>query len=248
MQPNHWRAWVLTSGISTARLSLSWLDDIFDIMGFKPRILRSDKGPQFKNAAFASWCKQNDITHQHSSPFYASSNGHAEVFVKKAKRVLEKCGGVYNEKYMKAISVLRQTPITFGRKDTQISPTEMVYGFQTRGALPTLPRQMTPVNKKIVEEARAHYYGQRKEYHDKHALDLSLLRVGTHVLLQDPTTKKWSREGVVKQVRESGRQYQILSQGRLVERNRRHLRPNGDKNSNFKKVHFASPLKVEYID
>ena len=240
--------WVRQLTNESTRHLINKLDDIFDIMGFKPRILRSDKGPQFKNAAFATWCKQNDITHKHSSPFFASSNGHAEAFVKKAKRCLEKNGGVYNEKYLKAISVLRQTPITFGRKDTQISPTEMVYGFQTRGALPTLPRQMTPANKRMVEEARAHYYGQRKDYHDKHALDLSLLRVGAHVLMQDNVTKKWSREGIVKKVRESGRQYQILSEGRLVERNRRHLRPNGDKNSNFKKVHFSSPLKVEWID
>ena len=168
--------------------------------------------------------------------------------MKKAKRTLIAAGGVFNEKYLKALSILRQTPLNFGSKDTAVSPTEMLYGFQTRGALPTLPRQMKPVDKSVVEEARADYYSKRKTYHDKQAMDLSLLRIGAHVLMQDQETKKWTREGVIKQVRESGRQYQILSQGRLVERNRRHLRPNGDKRGMFKRVHFGSPLKVEHID
>ena len=240
--------WVRKLHNETTRHLINQLDDIFSTMGFKPKILRSDKGPQFSNREWEKWCKINDIIHQHSSPFFPSSNGHAESQVKKAKRTLIAAGGVFNEKYLNALSILRQTPLNFGTKDTAVSPTEMLYGFQTRGALPTLPRQMKPVDKSVVEEARADYYSKRKAYHDKQAMDLSLLRIGAHVLMQDQETKKWTREGVIKQVRESGRQYQILSQGRLVERNRRHLRPNGDKQGMFKKVHFGSPLKVELIN
>ena len=53
----------------------------------KPRFLRSDGGPCFDSFDFREFCAANAVTHEMSTAYHHESNGHAEVNVKKVKKL-----------------------------------------------------------------------------------------------------------------------------------------------------------------
>jgi len=66
-----------------------------------------------------------------------------------------------------------------------------------------------------------------KEAFDKKASKNSLAKLtkGQEVLIQDPTSGKWSRRGKIVRARSSGKLYEVASDGWTTVRSRKHLRP-----------------------
>ena len=64
-----------------------------------------------------------------------------------------------------------------------------------------------------------------KNLYDCHAKDLPQLQIGTKVRVQDSKTKRWSAQGIIKDIRDNGRSYQVEVDGKLKLRNRKFLKP-----------------------
>ena len=60
----------------------------FNILGF-PKTIRSDWGPQFRTES-DTFCNDNNIIHELSSPYNPSSNGLVEQAFKTAKHLIKK--------------------------------------------------------------------------------------------------------------------------------------------------------------
>ena len=56
-----------------------------------PGTLRSDNGPEFSSGTFKTFCSDNGIEHERSSPHFQSSNGEAERAVQTVKCLWRKC-------------------------------------------------------------------------------------------------------------------------------------------------------------
>ena len=64
---------------------------------------------------------------------------------------------------------------------------------------------------------------KQKRHYDKHARDLSPLRLGQEVRIQDPRARKWTPATVQRECLEP-RSYEVETQnGGLLRRNRRHI-------------------------
>ena len=180
-----------------------------------------------------------------SSPHYHQSNGNAEIFVKKAKKLLQANDFKFDDSFHKRLNMLRLTPITLAHKNLYASPVEILYGQTTRSLLPTLPSQYQSVNRQAIADEVKKYHSTRKVSEDRRSRPLSLLRVGQNVFLQCPTSLRWTRSGTVSSVRPHGRSYVIrLDNGRHLTRNRKLLRPAGDSRGHFKNVQFCNPLQT----
>ena len=119
----------LTKLSSTAIIKI--LTNWFNTFGW-PERLRSDNGPQYRSE-FDEFCKEHNIIHENSSPYYPQSNGLSESAVKQMKFLLEKVGEDFN-KFSSSLLEFRNTPNLSGK-----SPAQMFFGRRLRGKLPHLP-------------------------------------------------------------------------------------------------------------
>ena len=189
----------------------------FNTFGWPQRI-RTDNGPQYRSE-FGEFCKEHNIIHENSSPYYPQSNGLSEAAVKQMKFLLKKV----NENVLEFSSSLleyRNTPNVSGK-----SPAQMFFGRRLRGRLPHLPgaNDLDIANAK----AGADHRKSLMEHHDhKPATPLRKLSINQRVLVQDPHTKSWNVKGRITDIRSTGRSYAILlNSGKSITRNRAYLRP-----------------------
>ena len=205
----------------TTQSTISRFIDHFSMVGV-PRSLRTDGGLQFASREFATFCQQWGVKHVMSTPHYPQSNGLAEAAVKTVKNLLKKCGG-HNAKFKEALLELRNTPNAYGK-----SPAEIIFGKPLRSRVPAHRSAFSQEWLKSLEEydaARAILQETTQKYYNSTARDLPPLKVGTHVRIQDRTTKLWDRIGYIVSVGRS-RDYRIrLPSGRILWRNRRFIRP-----------------------
>ena len=184
----------------------------FTLFGY-PREIRSDNGPQFRRQ-FAELCADHGIRHTTSSPYFPSSNGMAEAAVKSVKAMLKK---VKRSEREKAMQQLRGTPRAEGP-----SAAEMFFGRAFRDALPKL----TPKTDFDPEGRLSRRLANEAKVETTPTKELSQLRAGTKVRVQNPHTKKWDNHGEVVKRDSNGRSYDIrLSDGSETRRNRRFLKP-----------------------
>lgn len=191
-----------------------------------PLRLRTDGGPPFTSSDFKSFTERWGVHHVVTSPHYPQSNGHAEAAVKAAKHFIVKTaptGNIDCEEFDRGLLELRNTPTPTGR-----SPAQILYGHPLRTCVPAHPASFLQEWQTRTEEcdrraaARA---DQVQSQYDSHARPLPRLSVGQRVRIQDPTSHRWDKVGVV-MGRSRTREYQIrLPSGRVWWRNRRHLRP-----------------------
>ena len=114
----------------TAKSVISAMVKMMAIMG-NPQKIRTDGGPQFKAAEFQNFLERKGIEWCPSSPLFPSSNGHAEVFVKKVKLLLNKMdNATMDEAFQEAMLELRNTPKADGR-----SPNQVLFGLLLQGGL-----------------------------------------------------------------------------------------------------------------
>ncbi|XP_068225983.1 uncharacterized protein [Palaemon carinicauda] len=191
-----------------------------------PLRLRTDGGPQFTSAEFKDFMKRWGVRQMVTSPHYPQSNGHAEAAVKSIKHLILKTapsGNIDNEDYDRGLLELRNTP-----NFTGCSPAQILYGRPMRSCIPAHPNAFSKewqVKTEDCDRRAAARYEQVKTQYDQHAHSLPKLSVGQQVRIQDPTSHRWDKVGIVMGHGKS-RDYQIrLPSGRVWWRHRRFLRP-----------------------
>ena len=211
--------WVKRFTKLTSSAVISHLNDWFLEYGF-PERLRSDGGPQFRSE-FASYCVDNNIVHELTSPYNSQANGLAESAVKAVKTLLSKCKDT-GEDFKLALSAWRNTPRADG-----FSPTQMFYGRRQRTpAIPTLPfHHQEDVDRDRGQQARRRKLNEKIKEHDVHAHALSKLNIGDPVHVQNPFNKKWDTSAIIVAPRDDGQSYIIKYDGKEYIRNRIFLRP-----------------------
>ncbi|XP_068213280.1 uncharacterized protein [Palaemon carinicauda] len=169
-----------------------------------PLRLRTDGEPQFTSAEFKDF-----IRHMVTSPHYPQSNAPS--------------GNIDNEDFDRGLLELGNTPNFTGR-----SPAQIPYDPPLRSCIPAHPKASSKEWQVKTEDCDRHAadrYEQVKTQYDQHAHSLPKLSVGQQVRIQDPTSHRWDKVGIVMGHGKS-RDYQIrLPSGRVWWRNRRFLRP-----------------------
>ena len=138
--------------------------------------------------------------------------------------LLNKNGGVYNDKFKERLIQFNNTP-----REDGFTPASMFNGRTTRSLLPEPDSAYAPIDQEAAAAARDHRADIARRHYDKHARPLPPLEIGQKVvaLSRDET---WSTHGTVKDLlpanEEEERSYMIeLPGGTELRRNRRHLRP-----------------------
>jgi len=189
-----------------------------------PEKIFSDGGPQFISTEYKDWCKRWAIEDIVSSPYNHQSNGLAENSVKEMKKLLHclhksRAKKVDKEEWVRALLIYVNTP----KRPINLSPSQIMFGRDLRDGL-------TPIRDLLTPEHRAAIERRAKAIQD-HQLSLDKpdrlppLPVGQRVAVQDPTTKKWTKQGVIlEQTRR--RSYHVkLDTGAVMWRNRKFLKP-----------------------
>ena len=221
-----WRFINLLGNSAQARQLMSAMREIFCQVGV-PQWIMSDGGPQFTSKAFQDFLRRWGVEHRRSSPHYPQSNGRAEAAVKAAKKLIRCCwDGCRNqldeERWTRGVLQHRNTPGRGGR-----SPAQIVFGHPVRDTLPAHRRSFAPEWQVAADAAagRVSEHQQRADdIYNRQARDLEPLAVGNQVSVQDDRTGRWDRYGVVCEVGPHRRYFVRLSSGRVLTRNRRHLR------------------------
>ena len=147
-----------------------------------PNRLITDNGPPFGSEEFRRFNQSWRFEHVTSSPHYSCGNRQAEAAVQVAKGIMRKVQREKGDVY-KALLDHRNTL----RSTTGLSPVEILMQRKTRTA--TLPQRITPTtNKRTARHNRDRRQHQVKKHHDKTAVPLPPLAVGTRVWFA-----KWHR-------------------------------------------------------
>lgn len=186
-----------------------------------PSKLRTDGGLQFASQEFRDFCACLGITHMLSSAHYPQSNGHAEAAVKAMKNLVKKhwCNGKLDY-YAFNLALLEWRNIP---RDDGLSPASWLFGRPLRTSLPAIPRVSD--RRPEGEGKRCSNMAKQEARYNERAQPLPPLKTGIKVRIQDHISKIWDRTGLIKDVRDNGRSYLIESQGRVLLRNRRRIRP-----------------------
>ena len=189
--------------------------------------LWTDGGPQFRAKAFQDFLRQWGVTHRTSSPEYPQSNGRAEAAVKATKKLIRRCWDpqsrqLDSELWTRGVLQHRNTPGPSGR-----SPAEVLYGHPVRDLLPAHRRNFAAewqIAADQTETAAAQRQERIEQLYNARAADLPALTVGTHVAVQNQETGRWDRYGTIVEVGQHRRYFIRMQSGRVLSRNRRHIR------------------------
>jgi hypothetical protein len=183
-----------------------------------PRVLLCDAQGSFMSQEFQDFCAKWSIHCVHCTPEHHQSNGLAESAVKRFKKWL-RCSKSDGELTL-AMLQWAQTPIAAGRP----SPAQIHFGRNLRD---DLHARVEP-SKVEWQEIKQWKQAQREEaarVYDRQAKSLRPLAVGDEVFAL--CRENW-RFGQIIRVMDQPRAYVIKlhDTGRVVERNRRFIRPN----------------------
>ena len=200
-----------TTSLAVTRAIKKW----FEYFGL-PKSIRSDGGLQFRGEAFKTYCKDNGILHETSSPYYPESNGLAEAAIKNVKKLLVKCIKEGAD-FQAALAESRKCPRADG-----CSPSLIMFRRGARGKLPSLPatRNLPAAGADTVVEKRQTSYAEVTAGKRIPAV----FQPGQQVWVQDPSSGKWSSHPEV--LSREGSSYTIsFAGGSTSPRNERFLRP-----------------------
>ncbi|KAK0139061.1 hypothetical protein N1851_024415 [Merluccius polli] len=178
------------------------------------RFLRLPFGIKSASESFAaSW----EFKLTHSSPGFPSSNGMAERAIKTVKHALKKAMETGTDPHLVLLS-LRNTPVT----GLNMSPAQMLMGRVLRSTLPcssAVLKQSTPQH---IHDKVQDLQSRQKQRYDQRAKLLPALTSGDTVHMH--TRRGWEPAVVIRQ-RDEPRSYTVQTPaGRMLRRNRRHLR------------------------
>lgn len=183
-----------------------------------PNKFRSDGGLQFASEAMKRFMINWGVNHVFSAPHFPSSNGLAESAVKSMKALIAAStnnGDIGTDIFTQGLLELHNTP-----RENGLSPAEMIFGSPLRSCVPLHPQTFA---KKWIDTAN----NADNTHHPPKNLNsrrLQPMRSGDKCWIQDPSTKRWTSIGNIIQARQ--RNYTVkMPSGRILWRNRRHLRP-----------------------
>ncbi|TRY80553.1 hypothetical protein TCAL_13617, partial [Tigriopus californicus] len=185
-----------------------------------PTEIRSDGGPQFRSQ-FSEFCILNNIHHTSSSPYNPRSNGHAEFAVKQMKNLLSK-SSTWND-FRERLREFRNTPNNSG-----FSPAHWVFFRPQKTTIPSHPNAFARISDINYEEAiKKKNYDHNKivQYADMHSRELTPLKKGDRVVVQNIHSKLWNIKGVISSIQQNNRSYKVLTDGgRPLYRNQKFIK------------------------
>lgn len=194
------------------------LKDIFSRQGI-PETVMSDNGPQFTSQSFNRFSREWGFTHITSSPHYPQSNGQVERAIQTVKNILKKTLEDRID-YRMALLEYLNTPIS----QNLASPAELLQSRKMRSILPTPKALLMPKVQLNTKETLKNRQLNQKQYYDRSAKSLTVLKVGQKVKIKNDITNKWI-SGIITEILKY-RSYKIrLNCGRIMVRNRRHIIP-----------------------
>jgi hypothetical protein len=183
-----------------------------------PEFVMSDGGTQFTSREFAQFASDWGFKHSTSSPNHQQSNGKAEAAVKIIETMMKKSVKGKSDQY-EALLEMRNTP----RKDTLLSPAQMLFGRATRGLVPSIGMKKPP-DMALAKKRRDKRRLSIKRHYDKKARDRPSLHPGHTVLFKRNSKEGW-RRGIV-QSKHNERSYRLLDNGGATyRRNKCFIRP-----------------------
>ena len=192
-----------------------------------PEIIYSDGGSQFReNSAFDDFCKTWGIRHILSSPYMPRSNGVAEAAVKQMKKIIRaniSSNGVLDRaSALAGLQLFRNTP----RSPNGESPAVMIFGHPIRDSIPMPRDALLPIYRYQAESKWFDHNQKSLPDKDRYGpnRELPLLKPGTPVRIQDPTTKKWDLTGFIQSFGQNTREYMVKSGHKIMRRNRKFLK------------------------
>ena len=191
-----------------------------------PDIVWSDQGPQFSAKMFQDFTEEWGFRHITSSPTYPQSNGKIEATVKSMKKLIQSAwtdNHLDEGKMARALLQYRNTP---SRRDG-LSPAQKLFGRPIPDTLPAHHRAFAQEWQKSAEDADRQatlHREQVEHYYNQHARALPEINVGSHVAIQNDTTKRWDIYGIVTDIDPYRRYFVKTASGRVLTRNRRFLR------------------------
>ena len=192
------------------------LTNWFNLLGW-PKSLRSDGGPQFLSE-FKTWCQNNNIDHEVSSPYNPKANGLAESAVKNVKHLLLKCKNS-GEDPGKSLYLWRNIPRADG-----YSPAQLLFGRRQFTSLPAMASAYDFYDIEAAQASRDKVFNSHLAHHDQSTGFLPEFSPGDNVVIQDSKSGDWNQRGVILSVRRSGQSYDVRVDGRTLIRSRRFLR------------------------
>ena len=181
------------------------------------QVLISDNGPSYSCQAFADFARDWGFVHRTSSPLHPISNGHSEVMVGVAKKILKKAKESKQDPYL-LILEYRNSPLP----DCSFSPAQLLLSRRTRSIVPITNKLLKPqaIDPKNVQKSIFRSKSLQKKNYDRTAKTLSPLHVNDQVRIQ--FGKIWKPARVILQ--HDARSFSVQTRdGAIYRRNRRHL-------------------------
>ena len=165
-----------------------------------PRRLRQPRGPRptqnrrratVQEPGTRKFPETMGVQHVMSTPYYPQSNGHAKAAVKAMKHLVSKTayeGSIDNDDFYRGLLEIRNTPRVGGR-----SPAQVVFGHPIRSCVPAHHSTFAAEWQKRAEECdseAAESLRRAQQYYNVSAHVLVPLKVGAHVRMQDPISKR----------------------------------------------------------
>ena len=194
----------------TAQHVINHFKLIFSEYGW-PDTLVSDNGTCYASEAFTKIMQEYNMNHITSSPHYPQSNGLAEKFAQIVRNLFHKARKEGTDLH-KALMVYRNTPLSSNLQ----SPIQMLQSKTVRSQLPmsNAARQQLELQ---AERLRIKTKTEQLPLHD--------LCLEQSIMMQDPTTKRWSPVVITKLCKEP-RSYQVTTkEGITYRKMQAHLKP-----------------------
>lgn len=173
---------------------IKFCDDIFMIHG-TPEIIITDRGAQFISEEWKTFCNQNSIKRNLTTPYHPQSNGIDErvngTLVKILRTYVDEFQTDWDLRLKKTVFLYNTTV----HETTGYSPYQVVFGYDPRSPLRVNQRKTKDIEeademrvsirdnaRRSIEEAQR----IQKRYYDKRHRQ-SLLRVGEQVLIREHT-------------------------------------------------------------
>ena len=172
---------------TSARCVVPKLDSIFAVHG-TPRVMRTDNGPPFNGAEFASFAEYLDFKHRKVTPLWPQANGEVERMMRNLKK-LYRTAKTEQQNWKQALNKYLRNYRATPHSSTGVAPATMLLGRDVRTRLPELPPKRK--NDKDIRDRDQKAKDKMKSNAEKNkTLTKKSIEVGDYVLLKRDGTLK----------------------------------------------------------
>ena len=163
----------------------------------------SDNGPCYMAEIFTKTMQEYSVNYITSSPHYPQSNGLAEKFIQTVKNLFYKAREEGADLY-KALMIYHNMPLTSNLQ----YPMQVLQNRVARSQIPMSNSSRRQLGLK-AEKVRTKIKNDNLHLHDLH--------LGQDIMMQDPTSKRWS-PAVVTRLCKEPRSYQVATSDNVTYR------------------------------